>query len=423
MQQSRQSRPGSNALTIAQLIVSSFGLISAVLGAGLLLIMGFSALFSEVLDLASATSIFNMAWVSGLLAALALPSLVYSFQRMRGEEPHLLPTGRLRWASLLLMVWPLALALGNQVAAQSSLAWLLLPPLYLLAVGLPIWWLVELARQRLPGGSRQREWGLLNFSLLVTTPVVIVVEIAILGVLILFFAAWLSSRPDLVTQLEILAQRLLTSQPNPESILQLARPYLQNPLVIFSILAVLAGLIPLIEELLKPLALWALAGRHLTPAEGFVAGALCGGSFALLESLLSLAGPLQDSWAALAVARVGTGLLHITTTALVGWALATAWQSGSYLRLGLAYLLAVGLHGLWNALSVLSGVGTLFLERPPDNLRFLIGFSQSASFSIPFLALLLFLLLVGGNRLLSKTLPLTRPAPPALDNNDILETH
>lgn len=421
MQQSRQSRPGSDALTIAQLIVSSFGLISAVLAAGLLLILGFSALFSEVLDLASATSIFNMAWVSGLLAGLALPSLVYSFRRMRGEEPSLPTAGRLRWASLLLMVWPLALALGNQIAAQSSLAWLLLPPLYLLAVGLPIWWLVELARQRLPSGTRQREWGLLNFSLLVTTPVVIVVEVAILGVLILYFAAWLSSRPDLVTQLEILAQRILTAQPNPESILQLARPYLQNPLVIFSILAVLAGLIPLIEELLKPLALWALAGRHLTPAEGFVAGALCGGAFALLESLLSLAGPLQDSWAVLAVARAGTGLLHIATTALVGWALATAWQTGSYLRLGLTYLLAVGLHGLWNALSVLSGVGAL-LETPPENLRFLFGFSQSASFSILFLALLLFLLLVGGNRLLSKTLPLTRPDPPALKNNDIPET-
>ncbi len=422
MQQNQQGRPGSSALTIAQLIVSSFGLISAVLGAGLLLILGLSALFSEVIDLASATSIFNMAWVSGLLAALALPSLVYSLRRMQGEAPRFPPPGRLRWASLLLMVWPLALAVGNQVAVQSSLAWLLLPPLYLLAVGLPIWWLVELARQQLPGGSRQRKWGVLNFSLLVTTPVVIVVEIAILGGLLILFAAWLSSRPDLVTQLEILAQRMLTSQPNPESILQLARPYLQNPLVIFGILAVLAGLVPLIEELLKPLALWALAGRRLTPAEGFAAGALCGGAFALLESLLSLAGPLQDSWAALAVARAGTGLLHITTTALVGWALAAAWQSGSYLRLGLAYLLAVGLHGLWNALSVLSAVGTLFLETPPDNLRFLTGFSQSASFSILFLGLLLFLLLAGGNRLLRKTLPPTRPASPALENNDILET-
>lgn len=412
MQQIEQSRPGRDLITIAQFIVSSFGLVFALLGAGLLLVFGLVALFSEVLDLASTASIFGMAWVSGLLAALALPSLVYSFRRMQGQDIQPPQPARMRWASLLLMVWPLALALGNQISAQGSLAWLLLPPLHLLAVGLPIWWLVELARQRLPAGSRQREWGVLNFSLLVTTPVVILVEIALFGALLIFFGIWLSGRPDLVTQLEILGQRIISSQPNPETILQLTRPYLQNPLVIFSILALLAGLVPLIEELLKPLALWALAGRRLTPAEGFAAGAICGGAFALLESLLSLSNPIQDGWAMLAVGRAGTGLLHIATTALVGWAMASAWQTGSYLRLGLAYLLAAGLHGLWNALSVLSAVGVL-LENPPENLRWLTGFGQSAPFSILILVLVLFLLLWGGNRLLSKT------PPPALENNDI----
>ncbi len=418
MQQTEQARPGRDLVTIAQFIVSSLGLVFALLGTGLLLVFGLAALFSEVLDLASATSIFGMAWVSGLLAAIALPSTVYSFRRMQGEEIRPPRPGRLRWASLLLMVWPLVLALGNQVSAQGSLAWLFLPPLHLLAVGLLIWWLVDLARQRLPAGSRQREWGVLNFSLLVTTPVVILVEIVLFVALLIFFGVWLSGRPDLVAQLEILGQRIITSQPNPATILQLTRPYLQNPLIIFSILALLGGLVPLIEELLKPLALWALASRRLTPAEGFAAGALCGGAFALLESLLSLSNPMQDGWAMLAVGRAGTGLLHITTTALVGWAMASAWQTGSYLRLGLAYLLAAGLHGLWNALSVLSAVGVL-LENPPESLRFLTGLGQSAPFSILVLVLLLFLLLWGGNRLLSKTPLQTRPAPPALGNTGI----
>jgi hypothetical protein len=410
MQPTQHGRPGSSALTISQVIVSGFGLVTGLAGAGLLLLLGAAGLFSESVDLASATSLFSMAWVSGLLALLALPSLVYSFRRARGAESGPPRGGRLRLASLLLLAWPLALALGDLVSRQGRLAWLLLPPLHLVAVGLPVWWLVELARRRLPVSSRQREWGVLNFSLLITTPVVIAAEILVIGVLVILFAAWVSSQPELVTQLEILAQRILNAPPDPEAILQFARPYLQNPLAIFSILAMLSGIVPLLEELLKPLALWALAGRRLTPAEGFAAGALCGGAFALLESLLSLSGPAQDGWAVLAIGRAGTALLHTTTTALVGWALANAWQTGAYSRLGLAYLLSCALHGLWNALSVAAGLGFL-LENPPKNLAFIARLGQVAPFGLIVLVLLLFLLLWGGNRNLRKTDVPPGPAP------------
>jgi hypothetical protein len=52
------------------------------------------------------------------------------------------------------------------------------------------------------------------------------------------------------------------------------------------------------------------------------------------------------------LARVGTGAVHIFTTSLVGWGLASAWSQGRYLRLALAFALAVGLHGLWNGLTI-----------------------------------------------------------------------
>ena len=38
--------------------------------------------------------------------------------------------------------------------------------------------------------------------------------------------------------------------------------------------------------------------------------------------------------------------------------MASAWQKKSYFRLGLAYLAAVLVHGLWNGLLILAGILT-----------------------------------------------------------------
>ncbi len=50
--------------------------------------------------------------------------------------------------------------------------------------------------------------------------------------------------------------------------------------MIFGVLAVISGIVPLIEEILKPIALWSLVGKDLTDQEGFVAGLLSGAGFA-----------------------------------------------------------------------------------------------------------------------------------------------
>jgi RsiW-degrading membrane proteinase PrsW (M82 family) len=137
--------------------------------------------------------------------------------------------------------------------------------------------------------------------------------------------------------------------------------------VIFAAFAFGAVIVPLIEEALKPLGVWFLAGSRLTPAEGFAAGALCGAGYALLESLL-LSSNGGTEWVSLAFARIGTGVIHILTSALTGWALASAWAERRYLRLGAAYLGAVLIHGLWNGLTVLMVVAGLSqaLGEPAD---------------------------------------------------------
>jgi hypothetical protein len=393
--------PSRNGLTIAQLIISGLGMVFSLFAAGILAIIGLISLASDNTLSTQAAAIFGLAWVAFFVAVLTLPSLFYGYQRLSGRGLKIgLPDGY-KVSTLLLLVWPVVLALGGLVA-NTSIAWLVLPPLVLLAVALPIWWLVERARRKLPRNSPQSNWGLLNFSIFITTPLATIVEILVFIFIFIALILWISSRPDLAAQMEQLGRRIIQAQGSPEQVLGILQPYVQNPLAVYGIIALVAGLIPLIEELLKPLGVWLLAGRELTPAKGFAAGAVCGGAFALLESLLSLTGPAGSGWLGLVIARSGTGLLHITTTALVGWGIATAWnEKRGWLRLVLAYLAAAALHGIWNFFSLLLGLAAL-IQSPTEQLRLLVGLAPAAPLGLFVMIVLLFSLLIFGNRTLRR---------------------
>ncbi|NLG99604.1 MAG: PrsW family intramembrane metalloprotease [Chloroflexi bacterium] len=399
-QQAYQS-PKSSFLTIAQLIVSGLGMVFSFLGAGFLFVIGLMTVFSESQDLTSVIPVFGLAWICLFVALLAVPSTLYSVQHISGWRISLPHLPGFRLSSMLILLWPLILLIGNFIAARSNLAWILLPPLQLLAVGLPVWWLAEIARRKLSVGTRQRGWGLINFSILITTPAVMIVEIVVFGLLLVLFIMWLYTQPELVNQLEALAPRLQNSLDDPEAIIQVLRPYLTNPWVIAGSLAILAVLVPLIEEFIKPAAIWMLAGKKLTPAQGFIAGAFCGSAFALIESLFYLITPVDAGWGLLVAGRAGTALLHITTTALVGLAMARAWGGGSYLRLALVYFFAVFLHGLWNGLSVLSGLAP-FLQDFPGELFILGNIALISPVLLGILVVALFALLWSVNHKLQR---------------------
>jgi len=245
---------------------------------------------------------------------------------------------------------PLVILFGHLIAGRSNLAWLLLPPFHLLAVGIPTAWLLNLAIHNLPNGSAQRFWGVFNSGLGLAPLLIMMFEIlAALGFLI-FFGLLLSAQPDLSKQLFEMVRQLQGVQ-SPDVVIEILGPILVNPLVIFLVVLFGAGVVPLIEELFKPIGVWLLFGRKMTPAAGFVAGALSGAGYGFVESLaLSSTG---DQWSALVLARIGTSAVHILTSALTGWALVQAWQKKRILQLGLAYLCAVIIHGLWNGLTLL----------------------------------------------------------------------
>ncbi len=154
---------------------------------------------------------------------------------------------------------------------------------------------------------------------------------------------------------------------NPEVLDRILTPYLQKPGVITGALLMVSGVIPFIEEIFKPLALWFLIPRKLTPREGFALGMVSGAVFALIESLGNLVNPLADMWSTVILGRLGTGLLHTLTSALVGWGIASAWTHRRVLRMLLAYLGAVALHAVWNTFALLMGFSPLVV--PSAGLR------------------------------------------------------
>jgi hypothetical protein len=338
--------------------------------------------------------------LSGLLV---LPSAVLAAQRFyrRPAAAFLTRWPRALRPNLLIFLFPPVLAAGAAVSALPEWAWVLLPPLHVLAISLPVAWLLGLAWRGLPSGSPQRVWGGFAVGLALAPSVILVVELLVvmlLGGLVLLGAA---ASPAWQSELTFLAQWITIHQPGPDEILQYLTPYLSNPLALYLGLTLLAGFVPLVEEALKPMALWFLGGR-LSPARGFTLGALSGAGFALYENLL-ITSSGQD-WVLLVTARVGTALVHIFTTALSGWALAHAWKRGAYLRLGLTYLGVVCVHALWNGVSVFSGYSALLVEigQPAPELNTLLG--PEAIYVLAALTVILFVLLLVFNGYLRRKL-------------------
>ncbi|TLN23491.1 PrsW family intramembrane metalloprotease [bacterium] len=379
--------------SFGQLLISLLGFLIGLGGAALLAL---GALFS----LAGATSngsqqlngVMTLMWSGLVMAALCLPSAVLAVRALMRREP-LLRNGK-RWlifASLLLLLWPLVLVL-SRAASGSAMAWLFLPPLLIAVVGIPVLWLTSAARSGLPAESEQRGWGVASFALVISPTLILILQFLLLLLGAIGFGVWLSGQPDLLNELQSMA-RSMTLQSDPNQVLQRLRPYLERPGVLALGLLFVGGLVPLIEEMLKPLGVWFLAGRKLTPAGGFSAGVLSGGMFALLESMAYLSSATPDGFITFALARTGTVLLHITTAGLVGWGLGLALGEKRYLRLALTYLGAVLLHGAWNTIGILPA-----LAEVPALSGQLQGMATASPYVLAALALLMAFILFALNR-------------------------
>jgi hypothetical protein len=261
----------------------------------------------------------------------------------------------------------LSVAIGAAVVSTEVpwLAWLILPVLTVTAIAPPIWLLFGIGSKNIDLGPRWRVFGIFGLGMTLSPLVMIIIEIILLagGIIVtaIFVAIW---QPDLAQEF-IKIGMMLRNESNEETILKLVAPYISNPSVIAAAIAYVAILVPLIEELFKPLAVWLFARKIETPAQGFALGLLSGAAFALVESL-NASGAGTESWPVIVSVRAGTSMLHITASGLVGWGIVSAFREKRILRLFAAYFSAVLIHGLWNACAVGAGLSIVgeFIGKP-----------------------------------------------------------
>jgi hypothetical protein len=244
-----------------------------------------------------------------------------------------------------------AIFIGYQISGMKTVNWLFLPFLTIPAVVLPIWAFLALGTRNLPFGTRWQSWNVLGLGMTLAPLILFVLEVAVLIIVFFIVITYIMTQPDLASELQRLSQQIMLLGPQSEAARDLLSPFLTKPGVIIVVLAYIAIFVPALEELFKPLGVWLFANKLESPAQGFALGALSGAGYALIETV-GVSNQTVE-WASLLFSRIGTGLLHITTSALMGAAIALAWRERRYTRLIGTYFLAVLLHGLWNTFAML----------------------------------------------------------------------
>jgi len=279
--------------------------------------------------------------------------------KVRADLPFVFPFANWQiFAVIATMV--LSAAIGGVIAYTEIpwLGWILLPVLTLLVITPPLWLLFGLATNGIDLGPRWRVFGIIGLSMTAGPLIMIILEIVLLLGIIIAGSIIIAIQRPLLMQEFIRLGRMLEGETNPDVILGLMGPYLTNPLVIATIIGYIAVIVPLIEELFKPLAVWVFATKIESPAQGFAMGVLSGGAFALFESLNASADG-SSSWPVIASVRAGTSLLHMTTSGLVGWGIASAFREKRILRFFAAYFTSVSIHGIWNACAIGTGISSI----------------------------------------------------------------
>jgi hypothetical protein len=343
--------------SIGILVLSGGGVALAILAGAVFVLTGLINIVQHPSETGQLQGTINLVCISFLIALVLLPSTVLAIMRLMGKTiPHWRLPHEAAWANAGMGFVPLLIVTGILAGKNQYLALFLIPMLQIGIVALPLIWLLVMSRQNLSVPSSQHNWGLAAFSLTVTIPLIILIEAILVAVIVVAVVLYLKFQyPGLLEEFSVTLNRLMTSEADTESVLRILRPYIGQPVLIYFIIAIMAGIIPLMEELFKPLALWFFASRPLTPKEGLLGGMICGASFALYESLGSLVTTGVDSWAMVAIGRIGTGILHVTASGLVGWGMAKAWSERRYGTLAAAYLAAFAFHSMWNLSALMTG--------------------------------------------------------------------
>jgi len=303
-------------------------------------------------SLASSTStLISTLFCVGLL----LPLLVTSVRKLRGRAIPVvkLPPIKFWQLAALLGIWLVLIIVGSIVNTRAGYGEVIAALFFSLGIALPIAGIVWIAIGGLPVGSWRRIWATLGISMVGSTLVAVILEYSLVGSAAVVAGLVAAFNPKWLAILQQVRNQL-TNSSDMQALLTTLAPYLTNPLVFLVVLLFTAGVAPIIEETIKPAAVWLIGKRLQSPAEGFALGAICGAGFAMLEGTLAASSMGQMLGIGSAV-RLPSSLMHITASGLMGWAIASFRLEKRTWRLVGIFVLSAGIHSLWNG-SVLLGI-------------------------------------------------------------------
>jgi len=345
--------------TVAQAVMSSLGLLISFGISFLFFIMAFMGMVNDPQSMQQTSTIMVIAWSSLLIGLLFSPGLLFSILRLQRKKiPFISDTWKNGFSFILMVIWLLSLII-TLISTNWNWTGYLNAIFVVPLVTIPLFFLIKIGSRKLGTGSSNRTWGIVGFNFFITMPFILVVEIILFILVLIVIGFWLMNQPVLFQQILQYSEQLSLGQLEPQVAETLLRDLFKSPVILNGSIIIIAFFVPLIEEFFKPMALWFLAGKKLTPSQGFVGGLIAGACFATLETLGAIGSPSDTSWFFLLIGRMGTGLLHVTLSGLVGWGLASAFYNNNWKRFFGNYFSAVLIHGLWNLFALLSGITPL----------------------------------------------------------------
>ncbi len=328
----------------------------------LVMIMGISSLmdlFGRASDPASGM-ILAFAFGGEMILVLVCAWFVAqkTLNRENADLPTRMPLGGIHLVFLAAGFF-IVILFGAGIGSLENkwLSFFFLPVLNLLAISTPILFLLTLGGSGLEFGPRWRTWGALGISLTAGPVLMFILEMMALAAVSIIVIIFVAANSNMSSEFLRLAEQLQSTK-NEEVILRLLAPYIAKPVTIAGIVGMLSFIVPIIEELFKPLAVWIFARSIEKPAQGFMLGMLGGGAFALVESL-NVSGDGTIAWAGIVSVRAATSLLHVTTAGMMGYAIVAAFKEKRIAQLLGTYAAAILIHGLWNAGAVGVGISSV----------------------------------------------------------------
>lgn len=359
----------------------------------------------------TAESTLTLSAGSIFLGLALFPGIYYSLMNVVNKPAIHLPFHRVpTW--LIVSIWLVSALLTVLLETVESFP-LVSISLNLVTLVLPIWILIRIALRGLVPESPELRWGTFTIGMTIVPFLIGFAEamfILAAGIVAVF---WIAVNPELINTIESLSARLMYTN-NPEAITRIMAPYIFSPVVFGAGLVFFSAVIPIIEELIKPLGVWFSSSKLTTPRQGFSIGVLGGAAYALVESL-GMSPGIPEASNLLSIVRAGTDLVHIVTTGLMGWALVSAWRERKYVQLGMTYLLVIVIHGMWNALA-LSSAAQIAIDYLPNPSMFVQSLPTVSTIGLVVLSIInLSILLITNNRLSS--IAITNQEMTSLENH------